>query len=70
MAIVIFYFFLLGKYSSESDVWSFGILMWEIFTECANVPYYHYPNDTSAITKIEKGDVFFLSVCMSVCSMF
>nr|XP_022309371.1 tyrosine-protein kinase Fer-like [Crassostrea virginica] len=46
-----------GKYSSETDVWSFGILMWEIFTECKNVPYYYYHNDRYAVRSIQRGEI-------------
>ncbi|CAB1345663.1 unnamed protein product, partial [Coregonus sp. 'balchen'] len=31
------------KYSSKSDVWSFGVLMWEVFTE-GKMPFDHNPN--------------------------
>ncbi|XP_076849360.1 tyrosine-protein kinase Tec-like isoform X2 [Brachyhypopomus gauderio] len=31
------------KYSSKSDIWSFGVLMWEVFTE-GKMPFEHNPN--------------------------
>ena len=27
-----------GKYSSPSDVWSFGIMLWEVYS-CGSAPY-------------------------------
>ncbi|CAM4627877.1 tyrosine-protein kinase Fes/Fps isoform X3 [Caretta caretta] len=42
-----------GRYSSESDVWSFGILLWEAFSLGAT-PYSHLSN-TQTREAIEQG---------------
>uniref|UniRef100_A0A673WC59 Tyrosine-protein kinase n=1 Tax=Salmo trutta TaxID=8032 RepID=A0A673WC59_SALTR len=41
------------KYSSKSDVWSFGVLMWEVFTE-GKMPFEHNPNH-EVVTKVSQG---------------
>uniref|UniRef100_A0A8K9VAR1 Tyrosine-protein kinase n=1 Tax=Oncorhynchus mykiss TaxID=8022 RepID=A0A8K9VAR1_ONCMY len=40
------------KYSSKSDVWSFGVLMWEVFTE-GKMPFEHNPNHEVVMMVLE-----------------
>ncbi|XP_030048498.1 tyrosine-protein kinase TXK [Microcaecilia unicolor] len=41
------------KYSSKSDVWSFGVLMWEVFTE-GKMPFERRSN-SEVVEEISKG---------------
>ncbi|MBN3303803.1 TEC kinase, partial [Amia calva] len=41
------------KYSSKSDVWSFGVLMWEVFTE-GRMPFENNPNH-EVVTMVSQG---------------
>uniref|UniRef100_A0A8B9F1D4 Protein kinase domain-containing protein n=1 Tax=Amazona collaria TaxID=241587 RepID=A0A8B9F1D4_9PSIT len=42
------------KYSSKSDVWSFGVLMWEIFTE-GKMPFESKSN-SEVVREISQGN--------------
>jgi len=46
------------KYESNSDVWSFGIVIWEIFSLCQSDPYSQVPNKEfrEYLAKIRDGD--------------
>lgn len=34
-----------GLYSSSSDTWSFGILIWQLFTNCKYTPFFEWSNN-------------------------
>ncbi|XP_037870697.1 tyrosine-protein kinase Btk isoform X5 [Bombyx mori] len=43
------------RFSSKSDVWAFGVLMWEVFT-CGKVPYGRLTN-SEVVDKVQRGQV-------------
>lgn len=47
--------FLYGKFSHASDVWSFGIVLWEMFTR-GEVPYSDETPGSQVIEMIERGE--------------
>ncbi|XP_045459588.1 tyrosine-protein kinase Btk29A [Melitaea cinxia] len=43
------------RFSSKSDVWAFGVLMWEVFT-CGKVPYGRMKN-SEVVDMVQRGQV-------------
>lgn len=44
------------RFSSKSDIWAFGVLMWEVFT-CAKVPYGRMKNSEVVDMVVNRGQV-------------
>lgn len=43
-----------GMFSMKSDVWSFGIVLWEFFS-LASIPYANMASDEKLLRRILKG---------------
>lgn len=51
-----FHVFIVGKYTTLCDVWSYGVLCWEIFAK-GGTPYSGLSN-SKAREKIDTGNIF------------
>ncbi|XP_044735873.1 tyrosine-protein kinase Btk29A-like isoform X2 [Chrysoperla carnea] len=43
------------RFSSKSDIWAYGVLMWEVFT-CGKMPYGRLKN-TEVVERVQRGNI-------------
>ena len=43
--------------NTKEDVWSLGVVVWEIYTNCNYTPYYSYKFDIDAESAIRRGEL-------------
>lgn len=48
-------FLILAPYTNKSDVWSYGVTAWEIYSK-ADVPYAHIQHNFQVIEAIKRGE--------------
>lgn len=46
-----------GRFHPEDDVWSLGILIWEVLTLCREIPYSDLPLKDEVAAALARGDV-------------
>ena len=44
-----------GKFSEKSDVWAFGVTIWEMFTLAKDIPYPHLSDDEVVHSALKRG---------------
>lgn len=46
-----------GRYYAEDDIWSIGVLVWEILSKCADIPYAQHPTKEEVAAALASGEL-------------
>ena len=56
-----------GRFSAKTDVWAFGVTMWEMFTLAKDIPYEDMDDSEVAANAIKKSGDRQLLECPKDC---